>query len=134
MKSGADLLDRRTTQPFQALRGWDFHQEQRHDDRQEGDGIDREAPGWSERGIGQSANRRADCRSSIEHGCIQGDGIGQVLAVFDQVGGECQPGWSVKGIGNPQQKGHDHDLPGLDQTGECQERHNDCQQRHGAPG
>ena len=92
-----------------------------------------EAPGRPEDRVDHARHRRAGGRCRVEHGPVEGDGVGQVRE-FDHFQDERLPRRSFEGVGHAEEPGDDQDVPGLDDMQEGQGGHDEGQHHHGGLG
>ncbi len=100
----------------------DDHGDERH-------AVDGEAPGRTEEAVDQPPGRGADGHGRVEHGRVQGDGVGHVLPP-DHLQDEGLPGRGLEGVGRAEENGDDEDVPGLDPVQEGQGGDGERQQHH----
>ncbi len=93
----AKLLDHRCGVTL--LRGFvQMHHQQRHNDGNIADAIDKKAPALIGCGNQQSSQRRADEARHVHHGRVNGDGIGKIVAALHHLHHERLASRHVEGI------------------------------------
>ena len=112
----------------------ELHLHQGGDDGEKRQPVDGETPAGPEGGIGQAAHGGAESRSQVEHGRVEGDGVGHVLGVVDQLLDDGVAGRSVEGVGHAEAEGQNQDVPGPDDVQEDQDRGDEGQDHHGGLG
>ena len=87
-----------------------MHHEQRRDYGQVADSIDEETPSFTDRCDHNTRDSRADQSRAIHHRGVDGDGITEVVAVFDHLHQEGLARRHVEGVYQALQNGESDDF------------------------
>ena len=86
------------------------HHQQRGDDGDVADAVDEEAPAFAGGGDEQAGERRADEARHVDHGGVDGDGVGEVGAVLDHLDHEGLAAGHVEGVDDALHRAEREDL------------------------
>ena len=98
---------------------WDelhVNHEERDDDGDIGDTVEREAPCGTERGVGQTSDGGTDDAGEVELDGVHRDGIGEVFGVHE-CGKKGGVGGATEGLAGSHEEGEAEDVPDFDSMG-----------------
>ena len=81
--------------------GGDGHEQQAENHGEVADAVDGEAPGFAEGGDDQASEGRAEKAGGVDHGGVEGNGVGEDGAVFDHLDEESLAGGVSKALMTP---------------------------------
>ena len=76
----------------------DAHHEQGDDDGDVADAVEGEAPAFADPGDQHAGDGGAEEAGEVEHAGVEGDGVGEIFAFFDELHDEGLAGGDVEGV------------------------------------